>query len=366
MRSQVCGISVLITALIVGFGATVGVSGTAQAANFTVTSKNRLFCCTNPPVFIAGQPGKVKQKNGMGSYTGSGYQPAVGPYGVTQVGSGVGASIKVGMGEVVNFSSMFSWVKGGMTSPPPGFKYIKGTASFENGAGTLKKNGGFGSFSFCPKAKGPGVGACTNPGSATPASFNGRIYAKPGPNKFGGTLQILAGAGGVGGSKNKIWRWVAPYSMYPALLLDFNLVSSPVGAMTPAKLKTINNLVTMLVTHTAGSMLLTIKNDTDAVLSANGGGPFTTGTVYLGVTANGTPSTRQVTLSGYDKRTAMGAGNVQLVSGLLFNTYQNIKNGSFVTGWKLNLPEPSPSFGLVAGAVALFLLKGVAGKRGRN
>ena len=327
-----------------------------------MTSKNRLFCCTNPPVFIAGQPGKKLQKNGMGSFTGSGFQPAVGPYPVTQ-GAGGHAVDQGRQGRSGQLLFDVSWVKGGMTSPPPGFKYIKGIASFENGAGTLKKGGGFGNFSFCPKAKGPGVGACTNAGNATPASFNGRIYAKQGPNKFGGTLQILAGAGGVGGSKNKIWRWVAPYSMYPALILDFNLISSPVGAMTPAKLKQITNLVTMIVTHTPGSMLLTVKNDTDAILSANGAGPFTTGTVYVGVTANGTPATRQVTLTGYDKRTAMGAGNVQLVSGLLFNTFQNIKNGSFATGWRVNLPEPSPGLGLAAGAVALFLLKGLGKRR---
>ena len=229
----------------------VGLAGEVHAANFAVTSKNRLFCCTNPPVFIAGQPGKKLQKNGMGSFTGSGYQPAVGPYPVTQ-GAGATPSIKVGKGEVVNFYSMFSWVKGGMTSPPPGFKYIKGTASVANGTGTLKKSGGYGTFSFCPKAKGPGVGACTHPKHATPASFNGRIFVKAGPNKFGGTLQILAGPGGLGGSKNKVWRWGGPYSMYPALLLDLSRNSSPVGAMTPAKAKTVDDLVTRIVTHTGG------------------------------------------------------------------------------------------------------------------
>jgi hypothetical protein len=93
-------------------------------------------------------------------------------------------------------------------------------------------------------------------------------------------------------------------------------------------------------------------------LSANGAGPFTTGTVYVGVTANGTPATRQVTISGYDKRTAMGAGNIQLVSGLLFNTFGSVRAGSFPIGWRIRLPEPSPSLGLVAGTVALLLLNG--------
>jgi hypothetical protein len=278
---------------------------------------------------------------------------------VTQVGTGT-PSIQVGKSEVINFYSMFSWVKGGMTSPPPGFKYIKGTASVVNGTGTLKKSGGYGTFSFCPKAKGPGVGACTHPKHATPASFNGRIFVKAGPNKFGGTLQILAGAGGLGGSKNKLWRWGGPSSMYPALLLDLSRNSSPVGAMTPAKAKTVDDLVTRIVTHTGGSMLLTVKNDTDAVVWANGAGPFTTGTVYVGIDGF---TDRTVSIAGYDERTAMGAGNVQLVSGLLFNTFQNLVVGAFATGWKLNLPEPAPGLGLAAGAVALLLLNGVRKRR---
>jgi hypothetical protein len=42
-----------------------------------VTSKNRLFCCTHPPAFIAGQPAHKLKKNAMGSYTGE-WLPASG------------------------------------------------------------------------------------------------------------------------------------------------------------------------------------------------------------------------------------------------------------------------------------------------
>lgn len=358
-------ISILITALLVAF------AGAARASNFTLTAKNHHFCCTNPPFFLAGQPGHAKKLNSMGSSTGSGYQAQVGPNPVT-VGTGANPSIKIGMSEAVKLFTVFDWEKGGKTPPPAGFKYIMGTASFVNGAGTLKKGGGntgFGTamtISFCPKAKGPGKLACTAPSKATPASFNGRIAVKPGPNKFGGTMQILGGSGLIGGSRNTIWRWIGPSSNYPAAIVKFKLYSSPIGAMTIGKVRVVSGLKTKLVTHTVGSMLAQLAYFTNAMLSNNGAGPFTTGNVTLQVTKNGTPPQRTVMLYGYDKRTPMGAGNVQLVSGEIFNTYNNIKSGTFPIGIRVRLPEPSPSLGLAAGALGLLLLAGVAGGRGRR
>src|SRR5262249_5807073 len=230
MRSRGSVISILITALLVAF------AGAARASNFTLTAKNHHFCCTNPPFFLAGQPGRAKKVHSLGSSTGSGYQAQVGPNPVT-VGTGANPSIKIGMSEAVKLFTVFDWEKGGKTPPPAGFKYIMGTASFVNGAGTLKKGGGntgFGTamtISFCPKAKGPGKLACTAPSKATPASFNGRIAVKPGPNKFGGTMQILGGSGLIGGSRNTIWRWIGPSSNYPAASVKFKLYTSPVGAV---------------------------------------------------------------------------------------------------------------------------------------
>ena len=341
---------VLVVALVLGL------TGTARAAMFTLTSKNRQFCCSTPNKFLAGQPGKA-----------AGYQPTVGPNIVTVGGATPAPSIKIGKSEAIALSTKFSWVKGGMTSPPTGFKYIKGTASFANGAGTLKKGGGNpGTLSFCPKAKGPGKGACTNPAFATPASFNGRIYVKPGPNKFGGTLSILGGKGGIGGSRDVVWRWLGAGSNYPAAIVNFKLYSSPVGKAPLGAVRVVSGLKTKLVTHSVGSMQQQLAYFSNAMLSNNGAGPWTTGHVYIGVTKNGSPLVRTVSLNGYDKRTPMGAGNIQVVSGEVFNTFNNIKAGNFPIGWRLRmtLPEPSPSLGLVGGAAAL-LLFGLVGTRRR-
>jgi len=348
MHSRRSLVSVLITAVTL-----IALSSAADATYYAVTAKNRQFCCTNPAAFLYGQPGKK-----------SGNQPTVKGL-VTQMGTGT-PSIKVGKSQVVNFFTKFSWYVGGMTPPAAGFKYIKGTASAVNGTGTLKKSGAYGNFSFCPKAKGPGVGACANPALATPVYFNGRIAVKQGPHKFGGTLQILAGKGGVGGSKDTVWRWIGPSSMYPAAKVKLPIHSDVVGAMTPAKQRT-DPADTKLLTHTAASKVVTFKSFPSAMLWENGAGPFTTGKLYLQATMGGTPSARSVVISGYDKRSPMGAGNIQLVSGILFNVYKNSKPGSVPIAWKLNvnLPEPSPSLGLAAGALGLLLVGLFGGRRWR-
>ena len=106
-------------------------------------------------------------------------------------------AIKIGMGRAAHAYSMHT-----QHFPMPSWKTVRGTFSVSNAAGTLQKGGGnAGSFSFCPKAKGPGPGACTKASKAT-LPFNGRIKVTPGKNHFGGTLQILAGPGGLGGSKS--------------------------------------------------------------------------------------------------------------------------------------------------------------------
>jgi hypothetical protein len=59
--------------------------------------------------------------------------------------------------------------------------------------------------------------------------------------------------------------------------------------------------------------------------------------------------------TGYDNRTPMGVGNIQLVSGVLTNYYRGPAFSS-VYGWQMRIqviPEPASSLGFAAGALGL-------------
>jgi hypothetical protein len=352
MVSHVSKISVLILGLLVA-------AGTAHAATYVATSKNRQFCCTTPPAFIIGQPAL---KGGFNSHAATNVS-------VTNVMSKT-RSIMVGANQLIYQKFAFHWCRPGMTTAgctlpiaPSGFKFIKGDVSQMNGAGTLMKSGGVGSFSFCPKS----VFACTEAKDATPSpTFNGRIYGKPGVNKFGGTMKML------GTGNTNIGRWSGTMSMYPLQLVKLKLMSSDVGASMVGQVLNhmFPDLSTVTVTHTAGSVLTPIMSNMLASLSGHGGGPFTTGTRYFGVTDNATPAIQTVKIKGYDKRptvtTSMGvtpgSGVVQLVAGRVFNTFNNQKNGSRAISWRTKitlhrpLPEPTASLGLALGAVVLLVI----------
>ena len=147
------------------FGAwLVSIAPAAQAVFYTVSASNKNFCCTTGGT-IAFNPHTVK-----GIATGA-------------VGTKYGP-LHFNKSEAVYFMNFMSWWSNfpamGTMLPPPGFKYIIGNNSVVNQAGTLKSGGGYGNFEFCPKAKGPGPGACSDPALATPVGFNGRIAVKAG------------------------------------------------------------------------------------------------------------------------------------------------------------------------------------------
>jgi len=335
-------IPVLIGALLAGFAATAG------AETYGVTTANKYFCCTNPGNIV------VNAHTATGLATGS---PAT-PYGPLHFD-------KSQVAYFMNFMSRWSdYPAHGTTGAPPGFKYIIGVNSWVNTSGTIMSGGGYGSFEFCPKAKGPGPGACSDPALATPTGFNGRISVKAGAKQFGGTMQLVKGIGGKGGAFSDIWRWIGGSMTYPAAVVYNKLYLNPVGG-APAQVTDIT-AASALITHTAGSGTSAIASFPSVMLFENGAGPFTTGTVYVGATQNGTPPMRTVSIMGANNRTAMGGGNLQLVSGLLFNSYNVSKSGSFPIGYSLDmtLPEPSANLGLAAGSVALLLIGLVAARRG--
>lgn len=338
MRSRRLVTCALISASIGALG------GAAQAATYEVSTRNRFFCCTNPALFVTGAPGKA-----------AGFHTVLATASAT--GSGTPA-IRFGMGHAARFYSM-------ITSFPPPITLIsaKGTFSVSNAPGTLQKSGGnTGSLSFCPKAKGPGPGACTDPSQATPSYFNGRIRVTPGPNRFGGTLQILAGSQGLGGMRFSIYR--LPGSAGPAQIIQQVQPLSAIGAMTPGRLDQAG-MRSSYYRPPAASYPMTVT------LWQNGAGPFTTGMVTVQVSKNGFPFIRSVVLSGYDDRTPLGVGNIQLVSGLLLNYTQTPLGPpplSIPFGWQMRIhviPEPVAGLGLAAGALGLLAL-GTRCQRRRN
>jgi hypothetical protein len=328
----------------------VSLAAAAQAAFYSVSASNKSFCCTTGGT-LAVIPHTV-----MGIATGA---PA------TQYGP-----VHFDKSEAVDFMKLTSWWSNfpamGTKLPPPGFKYIVGVQSVVNTAGTLKSGGGYGSFEFCPKAKGPGPGACSDPDNATPMGFNGRIAVKAGAKKFGGTLGLAKGIGGKGGPQARLWRWLGGAMSYPAAIVSQKLLSTVVGR-DPAE-QAEGTVKTKIFGHTAKSMTYPIASYPSGMIWENGAGPFTTGTVYVGAFGNGTYQLRTISIMGVNNRTALGGGNLQVVSGVLFNRYNTQRTSPFPLVWQLDitLPEPSANLGLVAGSMALLLIGRIATRRGNR
>ena len=334
----------------------VSLAGAAHATVYDVSAKNRFWCCTGTPfgpLFVVGAPAPM---GGYISMTGTG-----------AVGSGATPSIMVGKGMVAKFFSNFQ-----STIPARADIFTDfGTFSVSNGSGTLKKGGGnTAAFSFCPGIK-PGPGACTNPGSALPSYANGRINVKPGPHKFGGTIGLLGGKGGVGGSDFFVGIYLggSPPTHSPALTANIKLPMKPIG-QSPAffsKVPAPANLG-FLGPKGGGTILMSFPAQ---YLGVSGAGPFTTGTVTVQVTGQKAPLNFQsVVLKGSDARTPMGAGNIQVVSGELINNYQGPFIGTAqVLGDQLHLnfiPEPSANLAFAGGAVGLLLVGLLNARRREN
>ena len=332
--------SLLTAVLVLGF------AGMANAQTRASISKLRYWCCTTPAgVFASGQPA-----NNLGNNTFSPYVETAGA---------VPQSVMLDLGEVVSLSYPNSWCNYGACTAPaiPGFKYVKGFSQLKNPAATLMASGGPATtVDYC--FNGPGI--CSPPStSAGTAMMNGRMIIKPGANKFGGAMSIISDT-----VPTQIGRWLnsamtgSPWSRNNVIVR-----AEPVGHPT----------VWARIQNPGPKSLLSGPNSTilgstpNAYLQANAGGPFQTGTISISITMNFNPllgPTLAVNLKGYDNRTAGGAGHIQVVSGQFYNGRAG-SFGSNMTGSKLNLPEPGPSLGLVAGAVALLLVGLLGGRRRR-
>ncbi len=172
-------------------------------------------------------------------------------------------------------------------------------------------------FAYCP-------GAANNPSCATPAvggndgTKPGRVRYTAGPNRFGGTMQMLITGGGevavsLGGSPLRIRHdeivggGLAPQGQGGAYANTGSDVLQAADITTGATF-TANGLI-----GAPGTVTGMGTPDVDL----NTGFPWTTGQVQVlvpgGVTTMNAPTT--ITVTGSDKRTANGRGTITMVAG---------------------------------------------------
>jgi len=241
-------------------------------------------------------------------------------------------------------------------------------ASFYNASATLANGASAGTFSFCPAAKGPGLGSCTAPSQATPPR-NGRIYRKStNPAKFGGTMALLGSGYEV---KLKQYAEVAvPTYTLAYLHIPFTPIGTAPAAYAPLKVTSWTNPWFAPPSAKNGPFYHTG--------SVRGGGPWGTGYALFEVTKNANPPYQTVAVTGYDTRhtvttmkgtmtyTHKGVGNLQLVSGVLyFSDPGDPGNSTRANILTLTLPEPGTAQGVALGALALALIGWTRARRGR-
>jgi hypothetical protein len=234
-------------------------------------------------------------------------------------------------------------------------------------------------FTWCPGdiACGPGgppQGAGTR---------NGRIIYTAAGAKFGGVIQMLLNGGGVntflfnaspfqaghvffGGVGNQLSG--GPYSFMDTNYLAGGFVTQPLAVPTPnalitqpgGKLTTGGGITTMGAT---GPIFML-----SAQTTSNTGFPATTGTVFAQQTT-GTGGADLFTVTGSDNRTALGAGNITLVSGGISQRNTLAGQTSYAVFGRITMalqPKGVPSVGpsgLATGAVLMLLAVGFALRR---
>lgn len=256
-------------------------------------------------------------------------------------------------------------------------------------------------WTWCPQVA--TYGACTDPVGTMVSTDppqgpgagrrNGRIIYKPGPNKFGGVMQILLAGGGLNtalfkatpfrvahfpfggppGGSAMAQHIGGMYSTMNMVLLKPGYVTEPDVVPTPdAPITDPGPFVTTaggLTTTAAGPKLKIGIGPSTGQATTNTGHPFTTGMVYAQQTT-GTGGGDIFTLGGSDMRTGQGAGNITLVAGGLgLRKTPNAPAGTAYIGWNrlrmtLGIPVPSMSpAGIAAGCGLMLLAVGYATRR---
>lgn len=222
-------------------------------------------------------------------------------------------------------------VPGGSFSYYPPYIYSYSYADLKNAAGNFFAGGGPGNFAHAATAGGVPAGTLTTTAGAA---------------KFGGTMGLLgqqqthfaySNAGGLSiGSDPWLISW-----------LGEGTVNSLTGA------------VGVLTTMTTGTNKHSVLIQTNTNYITASAFPWSTGMATARATRG--PFFTNFARSGYDNRTAMGAGNIQLVSPMLTHWRTPAGGVDYETAaiGKLTLtfaPEPSSAMLLVAGVSLLGLV----------
>lgn len=213
--------------------------------------------------------------------------------------------------------------------------YISETyATFANAAGTFFAGGG-------PAATGKGKGRITHVG---PTSRTGTWIIRQGKRGFGGAMGLL-------GKFGATMYWGASVGGFTSTT-SWNMIRA-LGRSAADPDRTFTNIPTSV----SGGTSINVATGT----------PWTTGTVTL-YARDGSYDCFSTVLrrAGYDNRTPLGVGNIQLVTPSLTHWWSGWNHTGHIGILKLHLaPEPGSLLLLAAGAGVLVVLRRVS-RRGRR
>ncbi len=233
----------------------------------------------------------------------------------------------------------------------------------------MSQTGRLGSdFTACPKP--PGTLACTNPNQALlPGGGGGYVKNNATGGGFGGTFGLVLNTGGLNVSS------VAQAIAIGSLMAVVNVPLSGMGSRAagrgygaydtdmlgaaniyPAYMLTGSGGPSAIISMVTGSPIGALPSQ----INRNWGFAWTTGTVLVrgtGMTPYGQPAGGTFSLQGFDNRTSMGAGDIQLVAGgVAQSQIQGPNATSNYTVLRLNLPEPGAAAQLLAGVIGLLAI----------
>jgi hypothetical protein len=221
----------------------------------------------------------------------------------------------------------------------PRYIYSYTYATLENRAGRFSSGGGPGDFSLPYK-----VGATTV----------AKVIIKAGPNQFGGVMRLL-------GSMRTRWgyyRSCPELSCVPFSGISYGTIDWRYD-LVGATAMTVGGIVTGPYIGTATGTVMYSGLDVTATLVAKATRfPWTTGTVTVTATRPGLGDT-VLARRGYDNRTPLGKGTIQLVSPLLTHWLQpglSKETGGIGILRLQFIPEPEPLLLLLVALCGLGIL----------
>jgi len=228
--------------------------------------------------------------------------------------SGMGVALTTGLSPVTfQFAgSAFNRTTTGSLPPYSGISYTLTTAMLKNGAGAFGPGKGPGSFYFVP----------------TLGAGQTHVAVIAGKNQFGGVMQLIGNFGTRTAFDGGKWKGVFP--TWGVTLVGASYAKT--------------GMISGLISYTPLSLTYTS-------LAVVTGFPWTTGQVS--VVAGGGGFSTSLVRSGFDDRTSMGRGTIQLVAPRVTHWAGGAHWGDVAILNMRFVPEPKAWLMLVAGSVLL-------------